>query len=87
MIKNGGNLFVLPIKITDCPFTFWKNYEPDNLKNVAYKFVYIPATFVPLERVFSNAGLFMTNRKSSLKSKNLNVLIFLHQNVVDAIIR
>lgn len=67
--------------MNDCPLTFWKNYEPGHLKNIAYKFLCIPATSVPSKRVFSNAGLFMTNRRSSLKPKNLNMLISLRQNL------
>jgi len=45
------------------------------------KYLCIPATSVPSERVFSITGLITNDRKNRLSSKNLDFIIFLNNNL------
>lgn len=46
----------------------------------AKKILCAPATSVPSERIFSKAGIVVSDRRSRLKAKNVNMLIFINQN-------
>ena len=50
------------------------------LAGVARKFMCVPATSTPSERVFSVAGNIVTKKRSLLLSQNVDKLIFLHMN-------
>lgn len=50
------------------------------LREIANKYLCIPATSVPSERIFSKAGDIMTTKRNRLKDKYLNILLFLKQN-------
>ncbi|XP_060855262.1 E3 SUMO-protein ligase ZBED1-like [Metopolophium dirhodum] len=61
---------------------FW-NINNDSLGTIptcAKKILCVPATSVPSERIFSKAGIVVSDRRSRLKAKNLNMLIFINQN-------
>jgi len=47
---------------------------------MAKKYLCIPATSVPAERVFSTAGDVVTAQRSQLKSEHVDRLIFLKKN-------
>lgn len=64
---------------TDFPIEYW-NHSDNNLKEIALKYPCIPAISTPAERIFSKAGLIMTDRRSRLSSKHLNELLFINQN-------
>lgn len=68
-----------PINATDNPLHWWrqKSLKYPNLAHLAKKFLCIPATSVPSERVFSTAGDIVTAQRSQLKAEHVDVLIFL----------
>ncbi|KAK6168330.1 hypothetical protein SNE40_020888 [Patella caerulea] len=64
------------------PLHWWKSLENKFplLSLVAKKYLGIPATSVPSERVFSTAGDIITAQRSALKPKHVDKLIFLKKN-------
>ncbi|XP_072157560.1 zinc finger BED domain-containing protein 4-like [Bemisia tabaci] len=63
-----------------CPITYWMRYKDvfPSLFRVAKRFLIMPATSVPSERLFSQAGLILTNERSRLDSQRLSALLFLN---------
>lgn len=61
---------------------FWKEKSSAMpvLTKLARKVLCIPATSTPSERVFSVAGLTITNKRSNLAPQNVNKIIFIHDN-------
>ncbi|CAL9708203.1 unnamed protein product [Knipowitschia caucasica] len=64
------------------PLSWWKTHmdEMPLLSKVA-KYMCIPATSVPSERVFSTSGHIVCPQRSRLSTENVNILTFLHQNL------
>ena len=60
---------------------WWKENEKyfPNMSTVAKKYLCIPATSVPSERVFSKAGEIVSARRSRIKSKNVDMILFLNK--------
>ena len=48
---------------------------------LAKRYLCIPATSVPAERIFTTAGLTISQQRSSLKPENADILIFLNKNL------
>lgn len=67
---------------TESSLHWWKTHEIvfPNLSKVAKKFMSIPATSVPSERVFSLAGLIVNKQRSTLNPNNVDKLVFLNKN-------
>ena len=65
------------------PSIFWKNHSQSypKLSILAKEFLSIPSGSVPVEQMFSTAGLIMNSKRSSLKPFNLNMINFIHDNV------
>lgn len=65
------------------PLHWWKDHEEmfPNLKNVAKKYLCVPATSSPSERVFSTNGNVVTCHRASLKPEAVDRLVFLAQNL------
>ncbi|XP_036322567.1 uncharacterized protein LOC118736625 [Rhagoletis pomonella] len=64
------------------PLLYWKvlrNQLESDLPDLAKKFFYIPASSVESEGTFSKAGLIVSDRRSSLKPKTVDVLVFLQK--------
>ncbi|CAF1101148.1 unnamed protein product [Brachionus calyciflorus] len=64
-------------------FAWWfdnKNRFP-SLYKLINKYLIVPATSCPAERVFSKAGEIIDIKRSNLKPKNVNNLIFLNKNL------
>lgn len=67
----------------ECPFRFWigqSNLEPE-LSDMAMKFMCIPATSFPAERIYSKHGVYMTDRRSRMTTKHFDMIIFLNKNL------
>jgi len=62
---------------------FWKQHKHTfpELYKLQLKYLCIPATSVPSERVFSNAGLLTNTRRNRLSPRNLDFIIFLNSNL------
>ncbi|XP_072394799.1 E3 SUMO-protein ligase ZBED1-like [Diabrotica undecimpunctata] len=62
------------------PLHFWKQREHifPSLCRMAYKYLCIPATSVPSERLFSKAGLLTNQRRNRLMPKKVDELLFLN---------
>ena len=61
------------------PLKWWKNdgsLMPE-LQKLAKKYLCIPATSTPSERLFSKAGELISQRRSNLSDKNVNTVLFL----------
>lgn len=61
---------------------WWKNKTGQYRKMavLAKKYLAIPATSVPSERVFSKAGELVSAKRSRLKAKNVDMMLFLNKN-------
>ena len=72
-----------PVALDVHPLQWWKDQalKFPILSRVAKKYLCIPATSVPSERVFSAAGNIISSQRSRLKPKHLDKLIFLKKNM------
>ena len=65
------------------PLEWWcansKHYP--SLAKLVLKYLCITATSVPSERLFSKAGELVPHRRSCLKPKNVDMFLFLNQNM------
>lgn len=64
------------------PIQWWKEnaqYFP-HLSNLVKKYLYVLGTSVPCERLFSKAGLLLSDRRSRLSPKKIKILLFLNIN-------
>ena len=68
--------------LKDNPLMWWKFREPSypTLAKLARKYLAIPASSTPSERVFSSAGLIVSKRRSRISSDKVDMLIFLNKN-------
>ncbi|XP_057186575.1 E3 SUMO-protein ligase ZBED1 [Triplophysa rosa] len=73
------------IKSETEPLQWWSLHteELPHLAAVAQKFLCIPATSVPSERVFSASGHILSPLRAKLKPEKVNMLTFLHFNLED----
>ena len=66
------------------PFDYWvktgKNVYP-TLFQLVKRYLIVPATSVPSERVFSRAGLVLSKLRSQLGPESVNMLIVLNKNM------
>ena len=60
------------------PLSFWKVKKSNfpELYKLHAKYLCIPATSVPYERVFSKSGLIISDRRNGLCGKNLNRITY-----------
>jgi len=65
------------------PIDWWLNQGQNypKLAKLALKYLCIPATSTPCERLFSIAGCTYSARRSQLKDETARSIIFLHQNM------
>ena len=64
------------------PLTWWKRRESvyPTLSKMAKKYLQIPASRIPSERIFSLAGTIVSKKRASLSPENVDMLIFLKKN-------
>uniref|UniRef100_A0A6P4EHV1 Uncharacterized protein LOC108042390 n=1 Tax=Drosophila rhopaloa TaxID=1041015 RepID=A0A6P4EHV1_DRORH len=67
---------------THDPLEYWKQHEQEmpQLAISAKQGLCIPATSTESERMFSKAGLTISDRRASLKPKTVNILLFINKN-------
>lgn len=66
------------------PLAWWRAHHVEELpmnSKVARKYVCVPATSVPSERVFSASGHILSPSRSKLTTDNVNMLTFLHYSL------
>jgi hypothetical protein len=65
------------------PLDWWRVHESDfpHLAKLWMKYLSIPATSAPSERVFSTAGLMIAKDRARLEASRANELVFLHESV------
>lgn len=70
------------LQIKGDPLEWWKSREGSMpiLAEVARAILCVPGSSVPSERVFSKSGHLLNKKRASLKSKNVDMLLFLSKN-------
>ncbi|CAB5131700.1 unnamed protein product [Rhizophagus irregularis] len=82
-VDEVANYLALPkIHHDDCPLTWWKTNKTrfPVLSKLARKYLAIPATSTPSERLFSEAGNVMTIKRTQLAPNMLENLVFCKKN-------
>lgn len=71
-----------PISREENPLVYWKHHEElfPTLSNLAKKYMTVPMTSIPCERLFSKAGDPFVQKRANLKPKHLNMMLFLNRN-------
>ena len=67
----------------EAPLEWWKRnaFHYPLLSNIARRYLIIPATSVPSERVFSTAGHIANQKRACLLPENVTILVFLAENL------
>lgn len=63
------------------PFCSQHKHVIPEIYSLQKKYLSLPATSVPSERLFSTAGQVANDRRNRLKPKNVNNILFLHSNM------
>ncbi|XP_050062310.1 E3 SUMO-protein ligase ZBED1-like [Aphis gossypii] len=74
----------MPYQHLNCNIVeYWRDHKSllHPLSEIALKYIMIPATSVPSERIFSKAGQIMSARRNRLLPDNLDTLVFLNKNM------
>ena len=66
------------------PLLWWRSNggQFPHVMEVAQKYLAIPGSSVPSERLFSKAGELVSQRRSCLKPKTIDMILFLNKNFV-----
>ena len=69
--------------IEEASLQWWKRnaFRYPLLSNIARRYLIIPATSVPSERVFSTAGHIANQKQACLLPENVTMLVFLAENL------
>lgn len=72
-----------PQPLTDEPLGWWKSEacKYPHLARLAQRYLCVPGTSVPLERIFSTAGEIISAQRSTLTSDHADQLVFLKNNM------
>ena len=72
---------LLPVEAN--PLVWWKKYDVNfpNLSQVARRYLAIPATTAPVERLFLVAGQVVTAKRNRLCPETVTLLVFLHEDL------
>ncbi|KAJ0036129.1 hypothetical protein NQD34_004806 [Periophthalmus magnuspinnatus] len=71
------------VETEEDPLLWWGGHagELPHLSRIARRFLCIPATSVPSERIFSASGSIVTPHRARLNPEKVNMLTFLHFNL------
>ncbi|XDV36514.1 hypothetical protein PO909_006275 [Leuciscus waleckii] len=74
---------VKPVPLSTNPLSWWKEHEVEFplLSCQAKRYLCIPGSSVPAERVFSTAGDIVTAQRSALTPEHVDQLLFLNKNL------
>lgn len=74
---------VKPLPLSTNPLNWWKDHEKEYpfLSSQAKRYLCIPGTSVPAERIFSTAGDIVTAQRSALTPEHVDQLIILNKNL------
>lgn len=74
---------VKPLPLSTNPLNWWREHEGEYplLSCQAKRYLCIPGTSVPAERIFSTAGDIVTAQRSALKPEHVDQLLFLNKNL------
>lgn len=75
-------LDLAPMNYNANPWQWWNNHKSEFpiLSLLARRYLCIPATSVPCERLFSDAGNLITSKRTRLGSKIIGKMLFLKRN-------
>ena len=78
MLELNSYLTRAVIDPTEDPYEWWKEDDKKypNVFMLAKNKLFVPATSVPSERLFSKAGTIITDRRNRLKPSNTEKIIF-----------
>ncbi|XP_017261968.1 E3 SUMO-protein ligase ZBED1-like [Kryptolebias marmoratus] len=74
---------VQPLPLSTNPLNWWREHEGEYplLSCQAKRYLCIPGSSVPAERIFSTAGDIVTAQRSALKPEHVDQLLFLNKNL------
>jgi hypothetical protein len=70
------------------PLAWWRQHQSlfPVLARLARKFLAIPATSAPVERVWSTAGNAVTKRRARLADDMIDAVVFCHENIDECLL-
>lgn len=70
------------IETDEDPLTWWREHEKQfpTIAKIAKKYLCIPATSVPSERLFSDAGNVITKKRASMDPETLEEILMVYEN-------
>ena len=85
LVRHEVNAFLIETEIANDidPLMWWKEKRLNfpNVARVARKWLSVPATSTPSERVFSICGLVDTAKRSKLLGESIQKQVFLYNNI------
>lgn len=73
-------LEVPPCDMNINPLDYWTTAGYKYLDQLAEKYLCVPASSVASERIFSKTGQIISEKRSRLKSRDVNVIVFVGKN-------
>ena len=80
--NNDTYMAMERLRRKDNPLDWWRQHETHlpRLARLAKKYLSVPSTSVPSERVFSKAGQLVSARRAKLNPKNVDMILFLNKH-------
>lgn len=72
-----------PVPRDQDPLLWWQSHKQafPSLSRLATEYLGITASSIPSERIFSKAGVLVSQRRNRLKGDHVNMLLFLNKNI------
>ena len=61
------------------PIAFWSDRKETDLSKLALQLLSVPSSSAPVERLFSKAGILLSQRRTRINSVRLEQLLFLSE--------